>query len=269
MGWTANADQVNVTIPRDTPAGTYQIGVRGTNQGRTVEGTIPVTVTEDDPTANPPTTTSVANGSTMGRTTSKIRVTWPVATDPSSAIAGYELQRSANGGAWEGSRSLSATTRAYVDTVAFDTTYRYRVRAVDAVGHWSPWAEMAGSGRYHPYDDRSSYVIRKGSWQKLTTSTAFKSTLVGSSTSSARLSMTFTGRSLAIVAPKGPKRGSITISIDGVVQRVVSLKASTALSRRVVFSWYSPTRSTHVVTVTPTGTGTYRAIRIDAFVVGR
>ena len=68
MGWTATADQVNVTIPRDTPAGTYEIGVRGTNQGRTVEGTIPVTVTEDDPTANPPTTTSLAPGSTIGRT---------------------------------------------------------------------------------------------------------------------------------------------------------------------------------------------------------
>jgi hypothetical protein len=81
--------------------------------------------------------------------------------------------------------------------------------------------------------------------------------------------MTFTGRSLAIVAPKGPKRGSITISIDGVVQKVVSLKASTASSRRVVFSWFSPTPGTHTVTVTPTGTGTYTAIRIDAFVVGR
>jgi hypothetical protein len=41
------------------------------------------------------------------------------------------------------------------------------------------------------------------------------------------------------------------------------------LSRRVVFSWYSPTRGTHTVTLTPTGTGTYRAIRIDALVVGR
>ena len=81
--------------------------------------------------------------------------------------------------------------------------------------------------------------------------------------------MTFTGRSLAIIAPRGPKRGSITIWIDGVVVKVVSLKASTASSRRVVFSWYSATPGTHVVTVTPTGGTTYKAIRIDAFVVGR
>ncbi|MFL5675618.1 MAG: S8 family serine peptidase, partial [Chloroflexota bacterium] len=33
MGWTADDDQVTVAIPRDTPAGTYQIGVSGTNQG--------------------------------------------------------------------------------------------------------------------------------------------------------------------------------------------------------------------------------------------
>jgi hypothetical protein len=36
-----------------------------------------------------------------------------------------------------------------------------------------------------------------------------------------------------------------------------------------VFSWFSPTPGTHTVTVSPTGTGTYTAIRIDAFVVGR
>jgi hypothetical protein len=269
MGWTATADQVNVTIPRDTPAGTYEIGLRGTNQRRVIETTIPVTVVEDDPTASPPATTSVAVGTTMGRTTTKIRVTWPAATDPTTAIGGYELQRSVNGGAWGATSSFPTATRAFIDTIAFDATYRYRVRAVDAVGHWSPWAEMASSGRYHAYDDRSTKVLRAGNWQKLATSSAYKGTLLGSSSTSAKLSMTFTGRSLAIVAPKGPKRGAITIWIDGVVQKVVSLKASTATSRKVVFSWYSPTRGTHSVTVSPAGTTTYKAIRIDAFVVGR
>ncbi|MFL5648950.1 MAG: S8 family serine peptidase [Chloroflexota bacterium] len=269
MGWTATADQVNVTIPRDTPPGTYDIALRGTNQRRTVEATIPVTVVEDDPTASPPTITSVPTGTTLGRTTTRIGVTWPAATDPTTAIAGYQLQRSVNVGAWGATRSFPAATRAFVDTILLDAIYRYRVRAIDAVGHWSPWAEMTSSGRYHAYDDRSTHVLRAGSWQKLATSAAFKGTLLGSSSASAKLSLTFTGRSLAIVTPKGPKRGSITISIDGVVQKVVSLKASTATSRNVVFAWYSPTRGTHTVTVSPTGTGTYRAIRIDAFVVGR
>jgi hypothetical protein len=81
--------------------------------------------------------------------------------------------------------------------------------------------------------------------------------------------MTFTGRSLSVIAPKGRKRGAITISIDGVVQRVVSLKASKSKYRRVVFSWYAPAGGTHTVTVSPSGTKKYKAIRIDAFVVGR
>src|SRR4051812_19513950 len=156
MGWTADDDQVTVAIPRDTPAGTYQIGVSGTNQGRTVAGSIPVNVVEDDPTASPPRTTSLASGSKMGQSGAKIRITWPAATDPSTAINGYELERSLNGGAWGDTRTFTAATSFTFDTVSFDATYRYRVRAVDAVGHWSPWAVMAGSGRYHAFDDRSS-----------------------------------------------------------------------------------------------------------------
>ena len=54
MGWTATAARVSVTVPKGTPAGHLQIGVRGTNQGRTVVSNLPVTVVNDVPTANAP-----------------------------------------------------------------------------------------------------------------------------------------------------------------------------------------------------------------------
>jgi hypothetical protein len=164
---------------------------------------------------------------------------------------------------------MSATTLSATDTVAFDNTYSYRIRAVDAVGHWSPWAVMAGTGRYHAYDDRSSRIVRAGPWTSYTSTQAFRATLLGASRASASLTMSFTGRSLAIVAMKSPHRGTFTVWIDGVAVKTISLNRSTTAQRQVVFSWYSAAGGPHTVALRPTGTGTYRLIKIDAFVVGR
>ena len=222
--------------------------------------------TEDDPTASAPGTTFIT-GTRMGLTSTKIHVRWSAATDPSSAITRYELQRSKNDGPWGATRSLAGTTRTITDTVAFDVTYRYRLRAADAAGHWSPWA-VAGTSRVHAYDDRSSRVVWKGSWKRVTSWSAFKRTVTGSTKPSATMSMTFTGHSVAIVGPKGRHRGKFTVSIDGVVVKTVSQKSS-ASSRRVVFAWYSAAGGTHTISIKPTGTGTYRLIRVDAILVGR
>jgi hypothetical protein len=266
IGWTATAGQVNVTVPKDTPLGRYTIGLRGTNQGRAAEATIAVNVTEDDPTASAPGTTFIT-GTRIGLTSTKIHVRWPAATDPSSAITRYELQRSVNGGPWGTTRSLAGTTRTITDTVAFDVTYRYRLRAADAAGHWSPWA-VAGTSRVHAYDDRSSRVAWAGPWKRVTSWLAFKRTVTGSTKPWATMSKTFTGHSVAIVGPKGRHRGKFTVSIDGKVVKTVSQKSS-ASSRRVVFAWYSAAGGTHTITIRPTGTGTYRLIRVDAILVGR
>ena len=107
MGWTAKGATISIVVPMGTPVGTYQIGVQGTNQGRTVTVNLPVNVVVDIPTAQPP-VTSLVSGVKMGRTTLKVRVSWPPATDPSSAIAGYEVQRSTNGGAWTSTVSMPA-----------------------------------------------------------------------------------------------------------------------------------------------------------------
>ena len=51
-----------------------------------------------------------------------VRVAWPAATDPSSAIAGYELQRSLDGGAWSPSTApVGAPQRTRSYSSGFDT----------------------------------------------------------------------------------------------------------------------------------------------------
>ncbi len=80
-----------------------------TNQGRTDYVNVPVTVVADDPTAGAPVgylTYGVQLGSTV-----QVRVAWPAATDPSSTIAGYEVQTSINGGTYGYTVATSASVR--------------------------------------------------------------------------------------------------------------------------------------------------------------
>ncbi len=267
MGWTATADLVHVTIPKGTPAGTYSIGIRGTNQGRVVDSTVSVNVVENDPTAFAP-TTRVRIGTMIGRTSTPVRVDWPAATDPTSQIAGYEVERSINDGPWGGTMSRPATLLFADYSLSYDTTYRFRVRAVDTGGNWSPWA-IAGSSRFHAYDDRSTRVLRSGSWSRVSSTTAYAGTLIGSTQASASVRMTFTGHSVALIASKSQYRGKARVSIDGVYVATISLKAATAQGRRVVYTLRIANGGTHTISITPTGTGAYRLVRLDAIVVGR
>ena len=269
LGWTANAGRLSVVVPADAPLGSYEIGVKATNQGRTTMTTLAVEVVDDDPTASAPTGTAMLSGVTMGRTAMYLRVTWPAATDPTSAIAGYETQRSENGGPWAATVTRSAAQREAVYSLKFDTPYRFRVRAVDAAGNWSPWAERASTTRIHPVDDRNGAVYRSSSWVRRTSSSAWRTTLIDSRSAGARVSLTFTGREIAVIAPKGPRRGKARIYVDGVYIKTIGLRATSYAGRQVVFTRAFPTSGRHTITVRVVGTGTYRLVRLDAFVVSR
>ena len=80
--------------------------------------------------------------------------------------------------------------------------------------------------------------------------------------------MNFTGHNIGIVAPKSLYRGKAYVYIDGVLAATISLKSSTSMTRRFVFSRYFPDGGTHTIRIVPTGTGAHPLIRIDALVVG-
>jgi hypothetical protein len=268
LGWSANAGRLSVVVPPGTPLGRYDIGVEATNQGRVAATTLAVEVVDDDPTASAP-TTAMLTGVRMGPTAMYVRVGWPAATDPTSAIAGYETEWSESGGPWTGTVARTAAQRDIVYSLKFDTSYRFRVRAVDAAGNWSPWAERSTTTRIHPVDDRNKAVYRSSSWVRGTYSSAWQTTVIASRSAGARVSLTFTGREIAVIAPKGPKRGTAKIYIDGVYIKTINLRATSSLSRQVVFTRAFPSSGTHTITVRVVGTGTYPTVRLDAFVISR
>ncbi|HZS73982.1 MAG TPA: fibronectin type III domain-containing protein [Candidatus Nitrosotalea sp.] len=68
---------------------------------------------------------------------SRINLSWNAASDGGSAITGYKIERSTDGGStWSTtSENTSSTATTYSNTsLASDTTYTYRVSAINAIG---------------------------------------------------------------------------------------------------------------------------------------
>ncbi|MEP6639480.1 MAG: S8 family serine peptidase [Chloroflexota bacterium] len=269
LGWTADASTLSVAIPKGTPAGTYQIGVTGTNQGRTVTASVPVNVVEDLPTAVPP-SASLFSIVRMGQGTIPMRVTWPAATDPSSAIAGYEVQTNVNDGPWGGTIARTAAQR---DTtfagVPLDAVVRFRVRAQDTAGNWSPWVVSAAPTKIHAYDDRSSSIHASGTWSRRGSSAAYKYTLTGSTRAGSSLSLTFTGHQVAIVVPRSVHRGQAKLYIDNVYVKTINTRTRSSSARVVAYTRDFPGGGAHKATLVATGTTSDPLFQLDAFVVLR
>ncbi len=263
MGWTENVGTLAVAVPRGAPAGRYTIGVTGSNQGRAVSATAFVDVIEDLPTAEPP-MASVANGWRLGIANIRVRVRWPAATDPSSAIAGYEIQMSRNGGAW-GSTIARGASQLQADYILDDgVPYAFQVRAQDAAGNWSPWA-TAGT-RIVRVNDRSASIVYRGTWTRRNAASATSGTLTGSSRAGASAKLTFSGQAIAVVAPRSRYRGSADIYIDGLLIKRITTRSLTSVTRQVVFE-RSVTPGTHTIELRVVGSGTYPLVQLDAFVV--
>ena len=267
MGWTADSATVALTVPKGTPLGPYTIDVQGANQGRTTSTTLAVDVVQDLPTANPPVLSLVAGE--LGWRSIRVRVGWSPATDPTSPIAGYQVEQTTDGTTWVPTSTFGPTQHAATYTLAFDTNYRFRIRAVDTAGNWSPWAVEMAQPRIHPTDDRSSRVIHRGAWSTSSSGTAWRATLTGSNTAGASLRMAFTGHSVAVVAPRGPSGGQAKVYVDGVYLSTISMVSSVSTARQIVFWRDFPTGGAHTITLVAAERGWRPVFRLDAFVVSR
>ncbi len=267
FGWTDDTGSVAVTIPAGTPLGDYQVGVEASNQGRTDETVVPVKVVEDDPTAFAPKAVP-QSGAAIGPANLPVLIQWPAATDPTSGIGGYQWEVSVNGGGFHGTTNIPGSTHEIVRSLAYNVSYRFRMRAEDSAGHWSPWV-VGPIVRMAPVDDRSSSIVRNGPWTGIPSGDAWARTLSSSETAGATVSLTFTGSSISFVAAKDPRRGSAQILIDGASVGTVSLTAGSWHGRIVSFIRTFATPGKHTITVKVVGTGKYRDVLVDAFVVSR
>jgi stage II sporulation protein D len=218
--------------------------------------------------STPPTVSAPQSGpdfvTTLGTTTVPIRTTWS-ATDP-SGIASYNLQLQANGGSWSGVTLASATTTSIYQSLTFGTTYRYQVRATDAVGNTS--AFVPGPTFKPSVTDQTSSAVKvvSGSWSTQSNSSAYGGSLIYTTTSGSSASFTFTGQSVAWVAYRGPDRGSASVYLDGVFYRTISEYASTYSARQILYAAHWGANGTHTIKIVNLATSGHPRVDVDAFV---
>jgi subtilisin family serine protease len=272
FGWTARSTSVRVTVPSTAKPGTYHMQVTGTNWGRTQSTTVTVEVASDLPTAKVP-VVSVLSASSLGRSSTgansvTLRASWSAATDPSDRIARYEIERNANGGAWGWTKATSGSVRSTsFSGLAFGTTYRFRVRAQDSDGDWSPWATSGVALTPALVTDRSTFVTYRGSWFRYASTYATNGGITSSSQTGATARYRFTGRTVAVVAPTSPSRGRATIYIDGVYKATIELRTSSTIARRVVYVGNWSAVGTHTIEVRVSGTSGRPTVSLDGFVL--
>ena len=269
FGWSAKSALLNVTAPDSVAAGTYEITVKGLNQGRISVVVATVTVGKDLPTALAPTSAQVKTNVALNASSAPVVITWPAANDLSSSISGYESQWSRDGGDWTGTIASSGSVRTVVRNLAFNSSYLFRVRARDAAGNWSTWAATSVPYKVTHTSDRSPSVHYSASWKKASSSSATSDTLMTTTSNGAKARYTFTGKGIAVVLPRSPSRAWVEIRIDGTYVGKISLWASSFKARQTVLSRAWSTSATRTIELRTVTSGSRKVVSLDAFIVTR
>jgi subtilisin family serine protease len=206
---------------------------------------------------------AVPTGAIVGSSSVALRVSWPTATDALSAVSSYGLKKKV-GATW--STVTTGTTGTSIRTpVPYGTGTTFRLTARDAPGNTSP-------GKDSPvltttlYGDASSRITYGGGWSTASSASALGDRLHTARRAGAWATFSFTGRSVAIVAPRSSSRGTFRVYIDGVLRTTVDLRSSSVQSRRAVYSIGWTSSGPHTVRIVA---ATGRRIDLDGFVVVR
>jgi hypothetical protein len=199
-------------------------------------------------------TTSSVNTSTI-----PLVVRW----GPSGQV--YEVQERVNDTTYRSIRTgqVVSVTR----TARSGYEYRYRVRARDGSG-WTDWASGPEVAVVR-YDDPSSAISYAGTWRSASGSGYIGRKVKYATARGARATLSFTGRSVAVVGPKGPTRGRANVYVDGRYVKTISLYSSSYRARQVIFVYNWSSSGAHRVKVVVSGTSGHPMVAIDALYILR
>jgi hypothetical protein len=136
------------------------------------------------------------------------------------------------------------------------------------VGNWGPWV-VGPSVRFGARDDAASGVRRSIGWTTISYRYAYAKTVSRTTRTGASWRTTVSARTLALVAPVGPRQGWVDVYVDGVRQNRVSLWASTGSSRQVLWVKTFSADARRVVELRAVRTTARWRVDIDALLVGR
>lgn len=185
-----------------------------------------------------------------------VSVHWS-ATRGTNPIGGYDVRY--RRAAWNGSafgsyvmwQSETYSTGASLGAAA-GYTYCFSARALDWNGRESAWT--AETCTAVPLDDRS--LTRGSGWSKKTGSAFYKSTYLLATKQGAKLTRSqVTARRIVVVATTCRTCGSIKVYWGSTLLKIISLKSSTTVNKKVisVVTWTAPKTGTLTIKVASSG----------------
>ncbi|NJD26926.1 MAG: hypothetical protein FIA92_01355 [Chloroflexi bacterium] len=257
------------TVALGLKAGAVRDVVGNTGPGGTATAAT-VRIDRIAPTASKPLAqlrTGVALGSSAKRAKLKTRLALSASDAGGAGVASFDVARSLDGGPFK--VIASGVTAPTLSTgLKPGRTYRFEVRARDALGNVGGWA--AGPTLRPKLIQQTSSALRwKGTWRGAS-STAFSGGSVRYSTAAgAKVKYTFTGRAIAFVTTLASSRGQVRVYLDGSYVTTLDLRSATYTPRAVAFSKSWSARGTHTIKLVVVGTAGRPRVDVDAFEVIR
>lgn len=244
------------------PDGTWTIRARWTDAAGNVSASVTMSLLLDRvaPTVTKP-LPALRTGTQLGQTNVPVSASWQ-ATDAGSGVTAeqVELVRD-NGQTVPVSMVGPSIAQGFVPPTI---PWRFRVSATDAIGNVGTHVQS------DPFvatlnQENANGVAYTGTWKRVSLSGSSGGSVRYATAKGATAKLSFTGRSVAWVAPLGTNRGTAKVIIDGVVVATIDLGAP-AQSRMLVFSRTWLTSGSHSIKVKVLGTG---RVDLDAFIVLR
>lgn len=195
-----------------------------------------------------------------------VTVSWTGA-DTGSGIAGYDVARSYDGGAY--ATIASATTATSINwTMTPGHNYHFRVRAVDKAGNVGSWVTTS---TWYPVltQNSSASLVFTGAWATSADPSSSGGSTNASSTAGDNVSYTFNGRAIGWVTTLGAATGEVQVWVDGVLVTSVDTVAAATTYRQVVFSKSWSSYGSHTIKLVVVGTAGRPLSVLDAFEVVR
>ncbi len=156
------------------------------------------------------------------------------ADDEYSNVSSVKLQRKTGTKPWRGVGTTGKTSS--LVRLKSGQTNKFRVKAADSLGNRS--TSNVVEARLSVRDSKSSQWFKpaSGEWKTKKAKKAYGGSLLLANSATESLSTSFVGKAVAVAGAVGPGRGSFQVRVDGGDWLAVSLKASKAGQRKVVWS---------------------------------
>ncbi|OJF14942.1 N-acetylmuramoyl-L-alanine amidase [Couchioplanes caeruleus] len=230
------------------PPGSHKVAVRATHV-RGVVATSPALTVFSDVTAPVVTAQGLSlRGGTVSTTavpvtmafaaTDNVKVAWVGATSPSTA-------------------TLPATARSWATTARSGAARTFRISARDAVGNVG-----TGSLVRTPVLVSETAARRTGAWTVARKTSHLNGSALTSARRNTKLSWTFTGRAVSLIAARSIRSGQVDVYVDGKKVATVDTRAKTTATRQAVWT-RNLASGRHTVTVVVRATSGRPSVTLD------